>query len=430
MSNSPVELRTAVTPQSSLTANLGALMGGHAVALLVPLLTVPYLARVLRPEGWAPVLVAQALASWVVLLLDYGFDLSGTRAVALARARGEEMGEIIWGVQSAKFLLVPLAALLLLVASFTIPALRQDRALSLWTGVFAIARGLNPLWYFQGLERVRGAIAIDTTCKVLGVLGVLLVVRAPSHGWRVLALQGCFAMLALLLLTWRMARELPPRGLSLRTAAATLHLSWTLFAFRASSTLYMQANTVILGLWGSPAAVVAYGGAEKVVRAAINLLEPATRVFLPRVSYLGASDPVKAGLLIQRSLILLGAAATAIGAALALMAPTVIALLLGAGYDEAVPVLRLLALLVPIIAVGTVLGAFWALPFGRDRAMLLVTAAAGMLNLVLVLVLVPRISAIGMAIAVVLAELLVVTTLGVMYARWKGTLSAATVSIA
>jgi len=430
MSNSPVEPRTAVPPQSSLTANLGALFGSHAIGLVVPLLTVPYLARVLRPEGWAPVLVAQALASWVVLLLDYGFDLSGTRAVAVARARGDDVGEIVWGIQGAKLLLIPFASLLMLVAALTVPALRDDRVLAIWTCVFALARGLNPFWYFQGLERVRSAVTIDTTCKVLGVLGVLFVVHEPAHGWRVLALQACFALLSLLLLTWRLTGEVPPRALSVRTAVATLLGSWTLFAFRASSTLYMQANTVILGLWGSSAAVAAYGGAERVVRAAINLLEPATRVFLPRVSYLGASDPVRAGQLIRRSLVLLTAAATAIGAALALLAPVVVTLLLGTGYEDAVPVLRVLALLVPIIAIGTVLGAFWALPFGRDRVMLSVTASAGMLNLLLVLLLVPRMAARGMSVAVVLAELLVAATLGVMYARWNRTLPATAVSVA
>ena len=111
------------------------------------------------------------------------------------------------------------------------------------------------------------------------------------------------------------------------------------------------------------------------------------------------------------------------GALLALAAPTVVALLLGPGYEDAVPVLRVLALLVPIIAVGTVLGLFWALPFGRDRVLLLVTATAGLVNVALVVVLVPRMAALGMAAlgmasAVVTAELLVAVTLGVLYARW------------
>jgi PST family polysaccharide transporter len=102
----------------------------------------------------------------------------------------------------------------------------------------------------------------------------------------------------------------------------------------------------------------------------------------------------------------------------------VVAILLGRDYAAAVPVLQLLALLLPIIAVGTVLGIFWALPLGRDRALLLVTAAAGVLNVLLVLMLVPRHGARGMAGAVVAAELLVSASLGVMYGRWRRCLPA------
>src|SRR6478672_7957938 len=114
----------------SLIQNTSALFGAQALALLVPLLTVPYLARTLRPEGWASVLVAQALGNWLILLIEYAFDLSGTREVARARTAPETMSHVVAGVQGAKLALVPLAALLVLVVLWTYPALRgQGRLL-------------------------------------------------------------------------------------------------------------------------------------------------------------------------------------------------------------------------------------------------------------------------------------------------------------
>ncbi len=415
----PSEIRTP-SPPSALRANLGALVGSHAIGLLVPLLTVPYLARTLHPAGWAPVLLAQALAAWVVMLLDYGFELSGARAVANARAAGRELASVVWRIQSAKLLLLPLGALLLLGAAWALPALRADGALVAWALLFALARGLHPLWYFQGMERVRGAVAMDTGGRVLAALAVFALVRDPSHGWRVVALQGAAAVLSGGWLTMRLWREQPSGALSLRAAARTLRTEWALFAFKASSTLYMQANTVLLGLFAPALAVAAYGGAEKIAHAAINLLDPLTRVLLPRISYLVQADAAAAAAaLVRRVLLWLGGGASVAGALLALLAPQVVSLLLGSGYDAAVPVLRLLALLLPIIAIGTVLGIFWALPLGRDRALLVITAAAGVLNVLLVLALVPRHGASGMAGAVVVAELPVSASLAVTYARWR-----------
>lgn len=410
----------APSDRTSLIANFSALAGGHALGLVVPLLTVPYLARVLRPDGWAPVLVAQALAAWLLLLLDYGFDLSATRAIAHARGGAREIGGIVWSVQYAKLLLVPIGVVLMLLAYALIPALHEARMLMFWTCAFGVVRGLNPLWFFQGVERMRSAVLTDTAGKVFGALSVFVFVRTPDDGWKVLALQAVFATLSCSWLTIRLMRLVPPSQWTLSAAVAELRASWPLFVFRASSTLYMQANTIILSVFSTPLAVAAYGGAERIVRAAINLLEPLTRLFLPRISFLSTSNPRAAAQLIHRCLVTLGIGSALAGASISFTAPWLVKLLLGDGYESAIPVLRWLALLLPIITIATVLGTFWALPYKRDRLVLGATVAAGAVNLILAAVLVPSMSALGMSAAVVSAETLVGCTLAVMYARWRG----------
>jgi len=411
----------AQSDRASLIANFSALAGGHALGLIVPLLTVPYLARVLRPEGWAPVLVAQALAAWLSLLLDYGFDLSATRAIAQARGGLRDIGGIVWRVQYAKLSLVPLAVVLMLIAYVFIPTLHEARRLMLFTCAFGIVRGLNPLWFFQGLEQMRGAVFTDVAGKVLAALSVFVFVHERSDAWKVLALQALFATLSCGWLTLRLLRLVPATPWSLASAMTELRQSWPLFVFRASSTLYMQANTIILSVFSSPLAVAAYGGAERIVRAAINLLEPVTRLLLPRISYLTTSNPSAAAKLIQRCLLILGVGSALAGAAISLGAPLLVRLLLGDGYDAAVPVLRWLALLLPIITIATVLGTFWALPYKRDKLVLGATIAAGITNLSLAALLVPRMEALGMASAVVSAEAVVGVTLAFVYVRTRMT---------
>ena len=406
------------TSPPSMMANFGALLGGHALGIIVPLFTIPYLARVLRPEGWAPVLIAQALASWMILLLEYGFDLSATRAVAHARAGDSEIAHIVWGVQGAKLLLVPVALALLALMYVVLPSLESTRQLALWTCLYALLRGMNPMWFFQGLERVRGAVAIDSGSKVAGAIGVFVFVHAPNDGWKVLALQAAFACVSLTLLTVRLGKLVKPSW-SLAASRQALHASWPLFAFRASSTLYMQANTVMLGVFATPLAVAAYGGAERIVRAAINLLEPVTRLLLPRISFLSASNPREAALLLRRAFLILGLGSATGAMIMSLGAPLLVRVLLGNGYESAVPVLRWLVLLLPIITVATVLGNFWALPLKRDRALLVVTLGAGVTNLLLAYLLLPTLAAMGMTAAVLCAELLVMLSLAVMYAKWR-----------
>ncbi len=385
---------------SSLARAVALLFSAHAIGLLVPLLTVPWLARMLGPEGWAPVLVAQALAAWAILVLEFGFDLAGTRDVAQAESAGA-MARTAAAVQRARLLLTPVVSLGVVVAALL---LGHEHRLVAGTVVFVVARGLSPYWFFQGKQRIRAAAFIDTLGKLLPALAMFVLVREAGDAWRVLALQATGAALATAALSIRMHRQhtLPP--VSTREALEALRGAVPMFAARAASGLYLQANTLILSLAAPAVAVATYGGAERIARAAINLLTPLTQALFPRISQLAKADPAQALTEIRRTLLVLTGLAVGGAVLIALLGKTVVALLLGASYTSSVAVLRVLVATFPLVAAGTVLGIYWALPWRRERLFLGAILLGGAVNLTLAVLLVPRWSAMGMAIAVVAAE--------------------------
>jgi len=404
-------------PAPSLRRNTALLLVGNAVALAAPLITVPYLARVLGPTGWAPVLLAQALAAWLVMVMEFGFDLSGTRALARARADSVERADVVHGVQSAKLLLAPIATIVLVMAFVLTPDLRAADGFIGWTLAYVLLRGLNPFWFFQGLERVGAAVLVDSGARLAAALGVFVFVHGPADASRVLALQAIAALGATLVLTLWMTRD---TALALPTIAkgiSTLRAGLTLFAFRAASGGFAALNIFVVSLLGTPALVAVFGGAERIIRAGIGTLNPLTQAILPRVSFLRATDAAAADRLVQRSLIVTGGLGLVIGATAFIAAPLLVSLLLGPGYDEAIPLLRILAMLPPLVAVDTVLGLHWAVPHGHDRPFLATMLIAGTLNLVLAIALIPRVGAEGVSAAVVLAECAVMVRLGLLYRR-------------
>lgn len=401
----------------SLVKNAGFLVVAQAVSLVVPLVTIPYLARVLGPTAWGPVLAAQALSNWLILVFEYGFELSATRTIARARASSHALPEVVHGVMSAKTLLVFGSAPIVLLAVVAVPALRQSPALLAWAVAFAVLRGFSPLWFFQGIERLKAAVAVDTTSRTIGALAVFVVVRSPADGWRVIALQAAFAAASLAVLTAWLARHVALQAPRVSTAIRVLRDGGGIFAVRAWTGVYIQANTLILSAL-APAPIVAFfGGADRIIRAAINLLQPLTQTFLPRVSYLHAADPPAAQRMIRRALVGVGLFGGAMGLTAALGAPLLIGVLLGSGYEAAIPVLRLMSALPLLVAVNTVLGIYWALPFGHERALLVAIVAAGVTNVALAVVLVPRWGASGMAASAIAAELVVLVFLGALYWR-------------
>ena len=403
---------------SRLVGDAAVLYAAHALGLIMPLLTVPYLARVLRPTGWGLVIFAQSLGAWLALIIEYGFDLSGTRSVARSLGDESEISEVVAGIQGARTIIVlvlmPVVALLVLV-----PAFRSEPALLIWAFAFAVARGVSPAWYFFGVQRMRSPAILDAAAKVFAALGVFVWVRAPADGWRVLALQAVFMALSVAWMTGLMYRHVRVRLPSPTASVRALRQGSGIFVFRGASGIYYQANSFILGLLGTPQVVAFFGSAEKIVRAGIGMYQPLTQALFPRMSHLTETSTAGATRLLRLGLVLFGTMGVGLAAVVAGAAPLLVDVLLGPGYEAAVPVLRLLGLLPLIIAVGTLFGIHWALPSGLERPFYTLVIVAGVLNVAFASLLVPRFGAMGMACAVIVAEVLVAVGLVVVF-RSKG----------
>lgn len=389
---------------SVIVHNALALYGVHAAGLILPLVTVPFLARVLRPEGWGLVVFAQAFAGWLGLVLEYGFYLSGTRRVARARGDREQVAAIVADVMGAKALLLGAVTAVAFLAYLLVPSFQRSPAHIAWAWTIAVAFGFSPLWFFQGIERMTAPAALEVSARVAATASIFLFVRAPEDGWMVLAAQGVTGLAWVVVGTGWIYRSVPPRLPSLEGARTMLRESASIFVFRGASGIYTHANSFLLGLYAAPQAVAIFAGGERIIRAAVGLIEPASRAIFPRVSHLVTHDRHGASALLRLSLVAVGALGLAMGVVAGAAAPLLVRVLLGPGYEAAVPVLRLLALLPPIIALGTVLGIQWAIPAGHERAFTGIVVAAGALNLLLVALLAPTYGATGVAVSVVLAE--------------------------
>jgi PST family polysaccharide transporter len=394
-----------------LVQNALSLYGVQIATYVIPLVTVPYLARVLGVAGWGLVAIAQGFGSYVGILGEYGFSLSATREVARHRDDTNKLAQILSGVLGAKLMLVAASFPLALVAGRCVPVFREHPAL-LWAGMFwALAQGFSVMWYFQGLERMRLVATLDISAKILATAGVFLLVRRPEDGWRVLVLQGCGFLISAAIGLTMVYRELPFRLPSWKGSWEALRMGWSMFLFRSSVSLYTAGNAFILGLFVSPEFVGYYAGAEKISRAFLGILNPISQTLYPRLSHLVSHAQDRAARLARISIGIMGGAGAVIGALVFLLAPIIVHMVLGAHFAPAVGVLRVLALLVPLVAIGNVLGIQWMLPLGMDRAFNSIVLLAGVINLSLALLLAPLYTDMGMAWAVVIAETFVSATM-------------------
>jgi polysaccharide transporter, PST family len=383
---------------------------------ILPLLTIAYLVRVLEPEAWGLVIFAQASAQWLIVVLDYGFNLSATREIARYRDNPQRISEIVTSVIGAFGLLLLGSGLIVLGMSLYIPAFRQHLDYLLWAWLIAIGQGIAPLWYFQGIELMRPPAMLDLGVRTFASVVTLTWIKTPDEGWKVLALQAVSSLLSAgVMLIW-MYNQIPWKFPRFASAFAALRMGWSMFLFQNSTSLYTTANTFILGLVVPAKQVAFYGGAERLSKTSLSLMTPLSQTIFPRISYLLANNSKQAAKLATMSMLFMGVGSLVLAGVLALTAPTVVHILLGAKFEPAIPLLRVLVLLIPLLALSNVLGIQWMVPLGLDRAFNTIIMIAGFINLVLAITFTQQFGLMGMAWAVVLSETFV--TLGMYAVLW------------
>jgi polysaccharide transporter, PST family len=393
--------------QHELTRNIAGLSGIQVTTLLVPLITIPYLTRVLGPSSWGLLAFAQAFGGYLMVVIEYGFAYSATREIARFREEREKVQEILSEVLGAKAILTVASLVVAMCALRWVPYFRQHPAL-LWAALcWAVCQGFTMLWYFQGIERIGPFAKLDMTTKILAAAGVFIVVHHPSDDWKVLALQAGAGFISATIAMGIAYSETPFAFPRFSSAWKGLRMGWTMFFFKSSLTLYTIGNAFVLGLFAPTDIVGYYAAAEKISRAAFGLLTPVNQAIYPRVVHLIHRLPLDAARLVRRAVVLLGIAGGLIGVLLFAFAPWIVRIALGKSYDPVVPMLEVLALLPLLISLSCVLGLLWMLPLGMDRAFNTIILTAGLLNVGLAILLAPAFAGQGMAWAVVTAELYV-----------------------
>jgi len=388
--------------RSPTLRNLLYLYAVQAANYLFPLITLPYLARVLGPEGFGKLALAQALALYLYAFLEYGYQFTATREVARNREDRAELGKIAAGVLHARLLLLLPLLPLGFGLGWAIPPLRGDSPLIAGALLAAIGQGFSPLWFFQGLEQMGRVAFLEVLVRGATTLGVFMLARNPGDVAIPIYLQAAsYWLTAFLGLSWLRAQVVWP---GLAGGGAWLRKGVPFFVYNLATLLYTSLNVTLVSLVLPAAQVGQYAGAERLVRPLVNVWSPITRLFFPRLSFAFAQRRPEARRWLRQAFLLTLGVGGVLGGGLFLSAPILVPLFLGPGYEMAVPTVKVLSLFLVLSALSSFVGVQLLLPMGLDRPFLAIALSAGMLNIALALWALPRWGALAMAWVTVAVE--------------------------
>jgi polysaccharide transporter, PST family len=287
-----------------------------------------------------------------------------------------------------------------------------------WASTFwGVCQGINMLWFFQGLERMRLASALEIGGKVLATLSIFVLVRKPDDGWKVMAAQCVGCVVAHGVTVVLAYREVGFRWPTPSSVWNALRLGGSMFLFRAVQGLSGSVNRLVLGAVAPVAVLGEYAGAERITRVFQQGMWPVNQALYPRMTQQAQDNPGGAMKTVRISLLFLGGLSLVFGLSIFMGAPLLVHLVLGHAFQESVPVLRIFSLWIPLVALDTVITFQLLLPNQLDTQFNFVNFTAALVGVVAALLLARKFSAIGIAWSAVIMEVYTLVAFCVILGR-------------
>lgn len=164
-----------------LLANFGYLSLLQISSYIFPLLTIPYLARVIGVEKFGKIAFAAAIMIWFRSFMDWGFNLTATRDIAIHRNNHNIVSDIFNNVLWAKVVLMIFSYIILSIMTLTIPLFRDNWQIIAVTSTFLLTQAIMPVWFFQALEKMKFITIFGIISKTVFTFAVFVFIKNESQ---------------------------------------------------------------------------------------------------------------------------------------------------------------------------------------------------------------------------------------------------------
>lgn len=271
---------------SALASNFRYLMLLQIAGYAFPLITIPYLARVIGVEGFGKIAFAAAVVVWFQTVADWGFNYTATRDVAQNRDNPEKVSEIFSNVLWARIFLMLGSFMLLMGVIATVPYFKENQAILLITFLMVPGHIFFPDWFFQAMERMKYITIFNLLSKALFTALVFIFIKEKadfilqplfvSLGY---VISGVFAMY-IIMVKWKVKLHRPNPLI----IYYTIKSSTDVFINNIVPNLYYGFSTILLSFWGGNASVGLLDAGRKLLSICEQFLQIVSRVFYPFLS--------------------------------------------------------------------------------------------------------------------------------------------------
>jgi len=263
--------------------SLSVLQGAN---FIIPLIILPYLVRTLGADTFGLVMFAQAFILFFNVIVDFGFSLSGVREISINRDNHQKLEEIFNSIMVIKLILIVVSFIIMLGIIETFERFTNNYILYLVTFGWVIGQALFPIWFFQGIEKMKYITIFKVLSQLLSLVAIVIFVNNPNDYLLVplfnslgFIVVGIISII-IILKEFKFQLFIPKFNILGNYFKESSHF----FLSRVAVSIYTSSNAFVLGLFTNNTIVGYYSIAEKLYIALQALYMPIVNVLYPYIS--------------------------------------------------------------------------------------------------------------------------------------------------
>ena len=379
-----------------------------ASSFVFPLITFPYVSRVLLPVGNGKIASATAIVSYFSMVSMLGIPTYGIRACAQVREDKEKLSRTVQEILIINVAMTVLVYIVFGACLYLVPKFAEDRMLLAVVGTTILLNVIGVSWLYAALEQYAYITVVSLVFKVVGILLMFLFVKERQDyviygGITVISNVGSYVFNFLRLGKYIILK--PLGGYNLRRHLKPIGI---FCAMTVATSIYTNLDTVMLKFISGDEQVGYYTAAVKVKTIVASLVTSIGTVLLPRLSFYvekGMQEEFKR--MASKALCFVAMVSLPLTVYFMMFAGESIGFLSGAAYRPATAPMCLIMPTVVFIGMSNILGMQVLVPTDREKEVLKSVVLGGIVDMVLNLALIPKMGASGASIGTLAAELAV-----------------------
>lgn len=379
--------------------------------ILFPIITLPYVFRILLPEGVGTIDFLNSIVNYIVLFASLGIPIYGVKEVAKCRDDKDKLKSTIAELVVLSLALCVVSYLFVLSIGFFVPQVSSHKVLFYILSLNIIFTAIGVQWFFQGTEDFEFITKRAIVVRILALVAIFIFVKSKEDLISYAIITVVASVGNNLLNFFRLFKIIPNlfySVLKVRNFRRHIGPSLELFVLNLIISIYVNLDSIMIGFIKGNIDVGYYSSAVKFYRVILTVVTSIGIVLLPKMSNLvEKKDDIEFNRLTKQSMSLTLLLAFPLTVGIIMMSKSIILIFAGTQYAPAILTLQILSPIILFAGITNVTGIQILYPLGKQRLVIFSVLFAAMLNLGMNFLLIPRYSMNGAAFSTLCAEVMV-----------------------